>query len=734
MVEAEVGQQGATPDVGRVGRRQVETRHFGLEAVDEEVRVGTDQQVGLGARHARVYQRLQVAGADRVVQQREAILDLDEVDIGREAPGIAGREDGAGREARRLFGLERHGAERDGNRVVHRVGAIRNQRAGRIGGRRDVERVDLSRRRRTEARVDGRAQCKLFVEVIAAGDLEIKRRIELVVVLGTQRERARELLREIGLEIDVGEDAVALEAARGIRRESLEAVRADAEDGGGGPGLDRGRITGTDVIGLVAPAAAESDVERRAVEGLDEIGLQAAFLLRQRAGTEFDRRQPAEARVDGLADHVIDFVLGEAAVHIPGQRRRKLATSADHEREVGDVGAEVRVVTAREQREYRVAQYEAAGAGRARHVTDRYEVVGRIQALLVDAVDERLVRRIGQAVAVTVDLQGRTRLDLLLLGRIGQDRRPVEKVGDRLVVHEGRETIQRGRVRHVDARVHEQLEGLDRGIAPALPEAVQRHLVRADEPGHLLSVRARHAAIRNIGIRVFGSEVEETVFGEGQAEVAADGKTLTLGVVGLAVLRRRREAGRIVLEDDVDDARDRIGTVLRRGAVTQDLDALDGRGREGRPVHRLRALVHRTERRQLQVDERRAMPARAVHQHERVVGRQVAQADRPDQGRAVRDRKTLRVQRRRDPRQRLGQVERRLVLHAASRQYINRRQRLGRRHAALARAGRDDLFDEFTVRCALRDGSLLRQSEDCCGQNDGRTRKDFGLHWYTPPA
>ena len=51
-------------------------------------------------------------------------------------------------------------------------------------------------------------------------------------------------------------------------------------------------------------------------------------------------------------------------------------------------------------------------------------------------------------------------------------------------------------------------------------------------------------------------------------------------------------AGAVVLEQEVDDARDRIRAVLRRGAVTQHLD-LPQRNREnGRDVRSLRTVRH----------------------------------------------------------------------------------------------------------------------------------------------
>jgi hypothetical protein len=67
------------------------------------------------------------------------------------------------------------------------------------------------------------------------------------------------------------------------------------------------------------------------------------------------------------------------------------------------------------------------------------------------------------------------------------------------------------------------------------------------------------------------------------------------------------------------DAGNSIGTVLRRRTIAQYLDTLDGCRRDHGIVDRVGAGIDRTERRELQVDQCRAMPARAVDQHQRLV-------------------------------------------------------------------------------------------------------------------
>ena len=110
-------------------------------------------------------------------------------------------------------------------------------------------------------------------------------------------------------------------------------------------------------------------------------------------------------------------------------------------------------------------------------------------------------------------------------------------------------------------------------------------------------------------------------------------------------------------------------------------------------VDRLRTLVDRAERLDLQVDQRRAVAALAVDQHQRLVGRQVAQVGRAHEGGAVGDREALGVERRRDVGQLVGEVGRGLLLEVGRTEHVDRRQRFGRRAALHAGTGDDQLVE-----------------------------------------
>src|SRR5688500_504680 len=87
-----------------------------------------------------------------------------------------------------------------------------------------------------------------------------------------------------------------------------------------------------------------------------------------------------------------------------------------------------------------------------------------------------------------------------------------------------------------------------------------------------------------------------------------------------------------VLEYDVDDAGNRVGAVLRGGAVAEHLESLDCARREGVHVHPARA---RPLPGAVIMNERGVMAALSIEQHERVIGTQPAHGEWPDDLRRV---------------------------------------------------------------------------------------------------
>ena len=143
-----------------------------------------------------------------------------------------------------------------------------------------------------------------------------------------------------------------------------------------------------------------------------------------------------------------------------------------------------------------------------------------------------------------------------------------------------------------------------------------------------------HAAVGRVGVAVLQAEVDEPGVPERQSDVASHGVRIAVARAVGAGIERQAAAGAVVLEQEVDDARDRIRAVLRRGAVTQHLDLPQRNRGNGRDVRSLRTVRHAGE----PGDDRRAVAALAVDEHQRMVVGQVAQAGRAHQRGGVTDR------------------------------------------------------------------------------------------------
>jgi hypothetical protein len=77
---------------------------------------------------------------------------------------------------------------------------------------------------------------------------------------------------------------------------------------------------------------------------------------------------------------------------------------------------------------------------------------------------------------------------------------------------------------------------------------------------------------------VFTGQVDEAAIAQLEAGVDRGLRGLAVTLIVLASGGAEATAVIAALEDDVDDARDRIRTVLRGGAVLQNFDARDRRG------------------------------------------------------------------------------------------------------------------------------------------------------------
>ena len=116
-----------------------------------------------------------------------------------------------------------------------------------------------------------------------------------------------------------------------------------------------------------------------------------------------------------------------------------------------------------------------------------------------------------------------------------------------------------------------------------------------------------------------GSKEERAAFAQFGAGVGVDFQIATVATLSGAVSDGGTPAD-VFTKDDVDDASDGVGAVLRGGAVTEHFDATDSGGRDGVEIRGDGAAADGA----IEIDERAGVAAFAVDQHEGLVGREAA--------------------------------------------------------------------------------------------------------------
>ena len=156
-----------------------------------------------------------------------------------------------------------------------------------------------------------------------------------------------------------------------------------------------------------------------------------------------------------------------------------------------------------------------------------------------------------------------------------------------------------------------------RGLVP------RRDLVEAGAVGALVVLQFQADAQEAALVAQHGADLGAGVAGLAIGDGAVD--RLEVGVVGAEAGFERAAFGRVI-QDHVDHAGHRIGAVQRTGAIAQHLDALDRADRDRVEVDRGGALADLA----VGVDQRAAVAALAVDQHQHLIGREAAQLGRPD--------------------------------------------------------------------------------------------------------
>jgi hypothetical protein len=249
---------------------------------------------------------------------------------------------------------------------------------------------------------------------------------------------------------------------------------------------------------------------------------------------------------------------------------------------------------------------------------------------------------------------------------------------------------------------------------------------------------SRAGAVGFAAVAVFAGEVDEAAVADLEAGVGAAVQHAAVAFIGLPGFEAHHRGVGLRPQDDVDHAGNRIGAVLRRGAVAQHFDAVD-RGHRDRVDVGTRGtaadgLLH--------VDQRLLVAALAVDQHEDLVGAEGAQRRGAQDVGAVAD-------------EGAGEIEARLehlqdlthFLHAGLAQlfagdHVDRRGGFRRRAPACARAddlhlvefGRGARGLRFLVGCLGTGGGVLRLCRQGERQSEGQCGPLQGLPMFHPHA
>ena len=171
----------------------------------------------------------------------------------------------------------------------------------------------------------------------------------------------------------------------------------------------------------------------------------------------------------------------------------------------------------------------------------------------------------------------------------------------------------------------------------------------------------------------------------------------------------------LVVQNDVDDARNGVGTVLGRGTVAQYFDLLDRIGRDLGKVRCLRAIG---------TEQRRAVHTFAIDQDQRVIRRKRTQAGRAHEDLTVCHRKAFHIEGRYELGQRVHNFVRRGQVDSFFGDDVYRREAVKGRARRPPRTGDDDrLLDAGIVLL----GCCLGKCRVAEAQGGARCRQDEGL-------
>src|SRR3546814_278123 len=207
-----------------------------------------------------------------------------------------------------------------------------------------------------------------------------------------------------------------------------------------------------------------------------------------------------------------------------------------------------------------------------------------------------------------------------------------------------------------------------------------------------------------------------------------------LALVELAIAGDQQSAFAIAAQTEIENAGDRIRSIERRRAVTQNLQLADRDRRNRRKIGSLRSpdIGNIGE-----LDRRAAMAPFAVHEHQRLVRRQAAQRERPGENGAVVADEALDVERRDLGAEKIVHVGRALFEQFGAGDNVDWLGGIGRLEIVPPRARHND-FALRRARLRRLFGVILREGgggRNACQDGDNRaTRAKQFLHGPLPFA
>ena len=547
---------------------KVQALGAGVDPIEEEPRRRGAERLEQVEDHRPVGAGRRGRAARQGLGQYDTVVHVDLIGVqGRFE--CAGVEDRAQRVVLGFFRLQGLPAQGQARRAGRREGARIERHAVDEQDRGGCE-VLLLQAGRAEAAFRRSADRQLRDDLEPRRQLAVGRVAEVGIVLLTHRGGSREAAGQLAFEGEVGADVGARLVDHIVRLKAREAAGANGEGWGNRPAKIGAGFSGADLVLLVPGLGAERNVERPGqsdVEFVAEVGIAHELVIGHFARVEGMRRRRPQGRVQGVLDPVFQAV--PAVVQAEARLpTRDVALQCATRRQIIGVG---------------VDQGQVAGGIDGGNVLAR--VVGGAER--------------GCGLAVTPLAAG--------------------PEGGVPTAAQGLSTV--------------QVEGLLFHIAVA----------EAGGDGRNRKTRIEIAPIGMIEVAVLGGQGQKSVRPELQALPAGNGgvgavrdpagapvEALEAGDV-LAIGDRGAAAVIGLSQTEVDDAGDGVGSVERRGAVTQNLDAVDRRLGNGVQVDGSRSPADGT----IDVHQGRGVRANPVDQDQRLVGSLTAQGRRTDRIRPV---------------------------------------------------------------------------------------------------